>query len=352
MPTPLAPGHPVRWAILGAGRIAATVGADIQASPDSEVVAVGARSGPRAAELAARLGAARSYGSYADLVADPDVDVVYVATTHAQHHEHARLALRAGRPVLVEKAFTLTAGQARDVLAEAQARDLFCMEAMWMRMHPLLHRARDLIAEGALGTVLSVTVDHGLHFEYDPHDRLFALDAGGGALLDLGVYSVTFAWLFLGRPDAVAATGHLSPTGSDATTALQWSYADDRFAHVSCTAESTTPGTGLVVGTSGWLRFGGQFYNPESLEVSSDGQLRRYHHDNGDHPYLAQIREVERCLRAGERESPLVPWADTVGILELMDDARRQLGVRYPADDDAAHDDAADARGAGGDVLH
>ena len=133
---------------------------------------------------------------------------------------------------------------------------------------------------------------------------------------------------------ATAATGELSPTGSDLTTAMQWAYDDGRFAHVSSTTRSATPCNGLVVGTRGWLRLGSPFYNPSTLESRIDGQTRTQHHEPGPHPYIHQVHEVERCLRAGERESPLVPWDDTIGILELMDDARRQLGVRYPADDE------------------
>ena len=195
------PTRPVRWGILGAGGIAATVGADIAASPDSEIVAVGARDADRAAAFAQRLRIPTSYGSYAELVADPHVDVVYVATTHGQHHEHALLALRAGKPVLVEKAFTLNARQAREVIAEAQARELFCMEAMWMRFNPLIRRAKQLAADGAIGDLVCVRADLLAYFPFDPAHRLYDLAAGGGALLDLGVYPVHFAWLFLGRPD-------------------------------------------------------------------------------------------------------------------------------------------------------
>ncbi|MFC7614234.1 Gfo/Idh/MocA family protein [Actinokineospora soli] len=204
------------------------------------------RPGPRPRRPGRR---AAAYGSYAELVADPGVDVVYVATTHAHHHEHALLAIEAGKHVLVEKAFTLTAAQAGDIVAAAAKRDVFCMEAMWMRMNPLVRRALEMARDGAIGRVLSVTADHGQRFAFDPKHRLFDLEAGGGALLDLGVYSATVAWLFLGEPSGMTTTGHLSPTGSDATMAMQWSYDDDRYAHVACTTESLTPCVATVVGT-------------------------------------------------------------------------------------------------------
>ncbi|MGX7828928.1 Gfo/Idh/MocA family protein [Actinokineospora sp. 24-640] len=325
--------RPLRWGILGAGWIAGAVGADIAASRDSEVAAVGARDAARARKLADRLGAPRAYGSYAELVADPDLDVVYIATTHAQHHEHALLAIAAGKNVLVEKAFTLTAAQARDVVDAAARQGVFCMEAMWMRMNPLVRHAVELAEGGAIGRVLSVTADHGQRFPFDPAHRLFDLGAGGGALLDLGVYSATAAWLFLGEPSGLATTGHLSPTGSDSTLAMQWSYEDDRYAHVACTTEASTPCQVLVTGTEGWLRIGTPLYRPSELTVHTRAAGTEVRTEalagNG---YGPQVAEVERCLRAGLAESPLVPLAETVAIMALMDRARADLGVRYPAD--------------------
>ena len=333
----------MRWGILGAGWIAAQVGAAIVASPDSELAAIGSRSRDRATALANEVGASqsRTYGSYEELVADPDIDVVYVATPHGQHHEHALLALRAGRPVLVEKAFTLTAREAREVLDEARARDLFCMEAMWMRVNPLVLQAQQFVADGAIGEVLSVTADHGQFFPFDPDHRLFAMELGGGALLDLGVYSAAVAWSFLGRPDSVTAVGELSPTGSDLTTAMQWHYDDGRFAHVSSTTRAVTPTTATVIGTTGWLRLEEPFYNPDQLITNSaqDGEQLFERGDN-PYPYGAQVTEVERCLRAGRLESEHLPWSYTLGMMELMDDARAQVGVRYAADE---HDGASEA---------
>ncbi|WP_436500294.1 Gfo/Idh/MocA family protein [Actinokineospora sp. HUAS TT18] len=328
--------RPIRWGILGAGRIAAVVGADIQASPGSEIVAVGARDAVRAEAFADALGVPRAYGSYAELVADDEVDVIYLATTHGQHHEQALLALEAGKPVLVEKAFTLTAGQAGEVIDLARARGLFCMEAMWMRTNPLIRRALEIVASGRIGEVRSVSAEHGQLFPFDPASRLYDLQVGGGALLDLGVYSATFAWIFLGEPRRVRTTGALAPTGTDQTLAMQWEYDDDRFAHVACTTQAATPCLGLVVGTGGSLTLGRPFYKPDTLTIETVTDGRRVSETitellpgNG---YGPEIAEVERCLREGLTESPLIPLDDTLAIMRLMDQARADLGVRYDAD--------------------
>lgn len=323
----------IRWGILGAGGIAATVSADIAATPGNMLQAVAARDAARAADFASRHGVARSYSSYAELVADPAVDVVYLATTHGQHLEHALLALRAGKALLVEKAFTLNAAQAREVAAEALAHGLFCMEAMWMRFHPLVRQAAALAGSGRIGDLVGVRADLSRYFEYDPTHRLFDLGVGGGALLDLGVYPATFAWLILGRPDTVQATGSLAPTGADLTAALQWGYADGRVAQIYTSAAGNSPLAALITGTAGWISVEARIHHPERLVVhDAEGDEVLTAPPVRGNGYGDEIAEVARCLRNGELESPLVPLADTIGILTVIDEARRQLGVRYPAE--------------------
>ncbi|MGN6609503.1 MAG: Gfo/Idh/MocA family protein [Jatrophihabitans sp.] len=329
----------IRWGVLGAGGIASTVGADIAASADSEIVAVGARDVGRARAFADARGIPRAYGSYAELVADPDVDVVYVATTHAQHHEHALLALRAGKPVLVEKAFTLNAGEAREVVAEARARGLFCMEALWTRLNPTIQQAVQLAGSGRIGDVVAVRADLSKLFPYDPGHRLYDPAAGGGALLDLGVYPVTLATLFLGRPDRIEAMGTLAPTGTDVTVLQQWHYDDGRLAQLYCSAAGPSPFGALVNGTDGWIGIEPRMHRPQRLVVQSgDEQEVIPAVPSPGNGYRFQVAEVERCLREGLLESPAIPLDDTVMIMEILDEVRRQLGVRYPADDAPSED--------------
>jgi predicted dehydrogenase len=328
--------RPVRWGFLGAGGIAGKLAQDLAASPGNVLAAVAARDLDRAQDFAERFrtGAARAYGDYRALVEDPGVDVVYIATTHPMHRDQALLAVEAGKPVLIEKPACLNAGDASAVFAAAEAAGVFAMEAMWMRTNPLIRLAQRLIADGAIGEVRSARAEMALGRPYDPAHRLYDLANGGGALLDLGIYPVTFAWLFLGKPDSVAVTGTLAPTGADATVALQWSYPDGRDAQLWCSAPIGGPYRGLILGSAGWLQTEGRFHRPTGLVLhNAEGEQRFADPLDPSLPgYLPQIEEVERCLRAGLLLSELVPPADTIAILELLDAARAELGVHYPGE--------------------
>jgi predicted dehydrogenase len=324
----------LRWGILGAGGIARAVGADIAASPASVVGAVASRDAARAADLAAALGADRAYGSYEALVADPDVDLVYVATTHAQHRDAALLALRAGKPVLIEKPFGVNAREGRDIQAVALAGGLLCLEGMWLRLNPTARAVWAAVADGEIGEVVAVRADVSHRFEYDPRHRLFDPALGGGALLDLGVYAVAFALPLIGRPSDIRATGTLAPTGVDASVVMTWTSRTGQLATLTCSSVSEGGSAATVIGTKGWIEVAGPLFRTEVVTVStargSTIETRRLPDGNG---YGLEVAEVERSLAAGETDSRLMPLADSLAVLEVLDEARRQLGVRYQADE-------------------
>ncbi|MCW2522168.1 MAG: gfo/Idh/MocA family oxidoreductase [Frankiales bacterium] len=331
--------RPIRWGLLGAGGIARNVSEDISRTEGNVVGAVAARDGERAAEFAAQFPGATSYGSYAELVADPEVDVVYVATTHPSHHEQALMAIAAGKPVLVEKPVCLNARQTHEVLAAARHADVFAMEAMWMRTNPLIRQAEQLVADGAIGDLLGLRAEFGLGLPFDPSHRLYDMSNGGGSLLDLGIYVVTFGYLFLGRPDQVRTTGTLSPTGSEDRVAMQWDYANGTGARLWCSASVSAPNQAVLLGSNGWIATEGAFHRPSGLVISqgdpSRGGGRQHVPDpiaGRGHGYGPEIAEVARCLRAGLIESPLVPHADTIAVMALLDEARADLGVKYPGE--------------------
>jgi predicted dehydrogenase len=334
MSTPIADGRPIRWGILGAGGIATTVSGDINLTAGNVVTAVAARDAGRAAELAAARGAARSYGDYAELVHDDDVDVVYISTTHPHHRAQTLLAIEAGKAVLIEKPVCLNAADAREVFAAATRAGVFAMEAMWMRTNPLVRMAQQMIVDGEIGEVRGVRSEFGLGLPFDAAHRLYELANGGGALLDLGVYPATFAYLFLGPPDRVITVGTLTSTGSDETVAMQWMYGSHPGAQVWTSVPIHAPNEAVILGTKGWISLLPQIYRPGGLVLHNDAGERHVKDPLAGNGvgYQPEIEEVERCLRAGLTESPLIPHADTIAILEILDGARAAVGVVYPGE--------------------
>ena len=323
----------IRWGVVGPGRIAENVVRDFAVVPDARAVAVASRSQERADAFAARHGLDRAYGSYAEIIADPDVDVLYVATPHPQHHAIALAALRAGKALLVEKSFTATTAGAVEVIDLARRTGVFTMEAMWTRFQPAVVAARELIADGAIGEVRSVQADLGVAREYDPADRLFAMELGGGALLDLGVYVVSFAQMLLGTPERVVATGSLFPSGADAEAALLLDYGDGRSASLLTSLRGALPGQARVFGTSGWIDVLPRFHHPQTFVLHRAGaepeQITRQQTGTG---YAHELIEVTECLRAGRTESTVMPLTDTLAVQDVLGRAAEQLGVRHRED--------------------
>ena len=333
---PLPDDRPVRWGILATGKIARGFASNLRLLPDAEIAAVAARRLESAQAFAAEHGAGTAYGSYRELVEDPDVDVVYVATPHALHREHVLLALEAGKPVLCEKAFTLNEAEAVELVTVARERELFLMEAMWMRCHPLVRRLQQLLATGELGSVRQVRADLGFRVDAPPTDRLLDPVLGGGALLDMGVYPLTFAHLFLGKPDRVLAAAVLSETGIDLDIALALAYESGAVASLTCAMTSASPRTASIATGLGRFEIPAPFHHPGSaVWTPADGTV-----DDAEElseevigtGLAHEALEVMRCLRAGEIESPLVPLDETVALMGLMDAVRRDAGVRYAAD--------------------
>lgn len=324
-------GRPIRWGVLGAGGIATNFCDDLQLLPDHEVVAVGARSAGTSDAFASRFGIARTHASYADLVADPEVDVVYVATPHPMHHDAAMLAIEAGKAVLVEKPFTMDAAEARSLVDAARAHGTFLMEAMWTRFLPHMVRIRDVLASGRLGELVLVTAEHGQWFAEDPEFRLFAPGLGGGALLDLGIYPVSFASMVLGTPTHITAVSNEAFTGVDAQTSMILRDDAGRHAVLTTTLAAATPNGAAISGTEARIEIDPTFYRPTSFRiVARDGAVERVDVPHEGLGLRHQAAEVGRCLRAGLTESPHLTLDETVSIMATLDEVRRQINLTYP----------------------
>jgi len=323
-----------RWGILGAGGIADAFTADLLGA-GLTVTAVGSRRLDKAREFADRHGVAGAHGSYEELVADPEVDAVYVATPHPFHRDAALLAIRAGKHVLVEKPFTVNEAEAAEVLDAAREADVVALEAMWTRFLPQQVRLREVVRAGVVGEPRLLTAHHLQALPTDPRHRINDPALGGGALLDLGVYPVSFAADLLGPVETVAATGVLSDQGVDRRIGASLLHASGATSTVFAALDTAGENTAVLHGSEGRIEVDATFYAPggftvldaegavvERFDAVDDG-LRGMHH---------QAIELERLVAAGERESPALTHADMLEVMRVMDEMRRQVGVRYPGE--------------------
>jgi predicted dehydrogenase len=321
----------IRWGILATGYIAHAFVEDLRTA-GLTISAVGSRRLDAAQEFAAQYDIPHAYGSYEELVADPDVDIVYVASPHSHHREHAILALEAGKHVLIEKAVTLDATQATAIRDAATERGLLAMEAMWTRYLPHMVRIRQLIADGALGEVRLVIADHTQSLPTDPQHRLNALELGGGALLDLGIYPVSFAWDILGPMTDVRALGRLGSTGADTEAAIAATHDGGTVSSIAMSSRGAGPNTAHVVGTAARIDIDAVWYAPTSFRVTAtDGTvLEEYASDVPGRGMQFQALYAEQLIRGGRTTSDLLPFDESVAIMRALDDVRTQLGVVYP----------------------
>ncbi len=321
----------IRWGVLGTGWIASQFAEDLRLVDGAELAAVGSRTAARAVDFARRYGFARAHGSWAELAADPDVDAVYVATPHAQHYDAAMACLAGGKAVLCEKPMTLDLPSSAALVQEARGRGRFLMEAMWMRCNPAIRQAVRTAAEGAIGDLVSVSADFGLPGPFDPGHRLRAPELGGGALLDLGVYPLHLAHLFLGAPATVQSWAKLTPEGVDETTGILLGFASGAVATLNCSINGPSRNAATITGTGGRIDLPPGFWAPRSYELFRDGhEPERVDLPFDGHGYQFEAAEVGRCLSAGELESPLVSQETTLEVMNLMDTIRGQVGVVYP----------------------
>jgi predicted dehydrogenase len=318
----------VRWGIIGPGRIADKVVRDLPLVEGAVTAAVASRSAERAAAFAARHDIPRTHDSYRAIVDDPDVDVVYIATPHPQHRAVALAALRAGKAVLVEKAFTVTPEATREIAALAAETGVFAMEAMWTRFFPAVARMRELLADGAVGDIRAVQADLGVRNPLQPGDRFVTPELGGGALFDLTVYPVSFAQMVLGTPTAVAAHGVVTAEGIDIEETVVLAAASGATAALTTSLRCATPGQARVFGTDGWIDVLPRFHHPDTIVLHRDGhdpQPITLPATGGG--YYHELVEVTECLLAGRSESAVMPLADTVTVQDAMGEVARQLGM-------------------------
>lgn len=334
-----ATGRPLRWGVVSTGNIANSVSQDLALLEDAELYAVSSRTQAAADTFARALGFTKGYGDdgdvpgYQRLFEDPAVDVVYVATPHAQHFQIASAALRSGKHVLCEKALTINAREATELVKLAREQKVFFMEAVWSRFLPSMQRAFSIAASGELGQIQWVNADLGFPAPYDPAARIWALNDGGGALLDITVYPLLWALGTLGFPQSVTAIGTLNDDGVDSQNALTLGYDTGAQAQLTSSLMAHGPRTATVAGGLGFLQAVGSVNNPRELMIRIGwDEPRREQFDVVGIGYTYELREVTRCIQQGLTESPVMPLEDSINVMRLFDGVRSQLGIRYPND--------------------
>jgi predicted dehydrogenase len=320
----------LRWGILGAGGIAKQQVSDMK-QHGFDIVAVAARDLAKAQAWADEMGVPTAYGSYEELAADPGIDAIYVATIHPAHAEGARIALEGGKHVLVEKPFTMDAAEARSIVELAASKNLVILEAMWTRWLPHMVRIREILAEGLLGDVRVVLADHDQKNEHV--ERMYKPELGGGALLDLGIYPVSFAWDVLGAHDSVIASATLTDAGVDRETAIILGYPSGAHAVLQTQMSGTGPNRAAIVGTEGRIEIESVWYTPVGFTRydASGAVVERFESNVDGRGMQFQAAELERIVASGRLEGDVLPPSESVAIMATLDAVREIIGVSYPS---------------------
>jgi predicted dehydrogenase len=333
---------PLRWALVGTGNVAARFGLDLQLSDLHELVTVYSRTADRGAAFAARVQAPTWHTDLDEMLARDDVDAVYIAVPHPLHHELAAAAIDAGKAVLLEKPFTVTAVEARDLVQRAATRGVFLMEAMWTRFLPHMVQIRRLLEAGRLGDIRMVTAEHGVWFAHNPAHRMFDAALGGGALLDLAVYPISFASMVLGTPRSVTAGATFTDTGVDAQTVVVLDHDGGRRAVTTSSMQAWMANRAVIAGDAARLEIDRSWLHPSSFTVTDrDGHTERHEFPIEGTGYRFQADEVARGVRAGKLDSDVMSLAETCAVMDTLDTAREQIGLRlpgYPVADEAGQE--------------
>lgn len=322
----------IRWGILGTGTIAAKFAKALKFLPEAKLAAVGSRATETADKFAQTFRIPHRHPSYERLANDPEVDVVYVATPHPFHMENTILCLNAGKAVLCEKPFEINASRAKQMINTAGDKKLFLMEAMWTRFLPVIAQVRDWLSREAIGRVRILQADFGFTGDWTPEHRLLNPQLAGGALLDVGVYTVSLASMVFGRPPAeIAGLAYIGQTGVDEQAAMIFRYDDGQLAVLSCAVKTQTPQQAVIAGTKGTITIHSPFWCATTATISIKGKkdktVKIPHQCNG---FEYEAQEVSRCLRAGKLESDCLPLDETLSIVKTMDQIREQWPLKYP----------------------
>jgi predicted dehydrogenase len=321
----------IRWGILGTGNIAKQFARGLPYAKGAQLTAVGSRAQSTADAFGGEFDVPRRHASYEALAADPEVDAIYVSTPHPFHKDNSILCLEAGKAVLCEKPFTINARETEELIACARREKRFLMEAMWTRYIPAIVRVRELVKQGAIGGIRMISADFGFRAGFDPKGRLFDPAMGGGGLLDVGIYPLSFTSMFLGKPDRIETLAELGPSGVDDQSAFLLGYDSGPLAVLYTAVRTNTPQGAVIMGTEGMIKVHAPFWKTMGFTISRPGKddevINVPYEGNG---YNFEAEEVGRCLAAGQLESAVMPLDESLELMKTMDAIRAKWGLKYP----------------------
>jgi len=325
----------IRWGIVGPGKIAHKFAQGLASLPDAKLFAVASRSEERAREFARQYKAPFFYQGYENITRNPDVDIVYIATPHPYHYENALMCLENGKPVLCEKPFTITRGQLQRIVDTSRSKKVFLMEAIWTRFLPTIQKVIEIRDSGKLGTIRAIYADFGFKAPVDYNGRLYNLDLGGGALLDIGIYPVFLSLLLLGKPADVKSNAVLSETGADESCSMIFKYGNGAIANLACTFTTDTPIEANIIFEEGRIRINRRWFAPSSIVITESNEktqeLTFEYKGNG---YHFEAEEAMKCLEKGMIECPDLTLDFSLELMGLLDEIRGQCGIHYPGHED------------------
>lgn len=322
----------IKWGIMGPGAISRKFASDLTQSPQAEIVAVASSSNKEKAELFADdFNITRAYGSYEDFLQDQEVEIVYVGTLHPLHKDSVLKCLKAGKAVLCEKPFAMDAEEAEEMIRTARENNTFLMEGMWTRFLPPIMQARKWISEGQIGEVKNLTANFGFNAGWNPDSRLLDKKLGGGALMDAGIYPVSFASMIFGsQPEKIMSSAHIGKTDVDERFSAMFTYSDDRVAMLNGAVQLNMSNDAFIYGTKGFIHLPKFLFGPSASLHRTDQIQIDFHDNRKQQGFIFEAEEAMKCLREGKKESAIMPLEETLAIMKTMDTLRKQWGLEYP----------------------
>jgi predicted dehydrogenase len=323
----------INWGIIALGKIAHKFAADLSLVKNANLLAVASRDATKSKVFAEKHKAEKYYGSYEELAKDSSVDVVYIASPHSFHFEHAKLCLENGKHVLCEKPMGMNAGQIKELIKIARSNNLFLMEALWTRFIPSFIKCKELIDKGKIGKIEHIQADFGFKVDAPPEGRLLNSELGGGALLDIGIYPVFLALTIIGTPDEIQAHSFLGPTGTDMNTSILFQWNKEKIlANLSCSFNTNTPVEAVISGTEGRIKLHRSWHNPTAVELIRNEKSKWFKFKEPGNGYEYEIIEVQKCLEADSIESKVYSLQNSLDLHTTLDRIRQKTGLKYESD--------------------